>query len=213
MELERDKPSGVGGLPDPAAAASQKALPWPALHARGRQLPLTASCRVWASGCVHLLQAHLTVSEQATSRATLRPARFQPRAHGRHFTSSKLAYSACSWTTSRDPLSQLTGPVSPEMTFSPGTVPEASPDLDLPSLPCPADPACLELALFLRQLPSWRLPHCPPVCSCPRPWRIAGHPCAPASAQLPPAFSMPCVLTVSPAQPGATGHWPRLYRD
>lgn len=109
----------------------------------------------------------------------------------------------------------------------PRTFPEASPSPDMSLPPRPTVPACLNLNLVLRQLPSrplpWGcLPHCPPICSgLLPPWRLLsrsvpehrGHCCPPLPRSPCPTCDIclldaPCsVLAFSPAQPGTT--WSR----
>lgn len=101
------------------------------------------------------------------------------------------------------------------------------------SLPSPANVAWCPDPHACPQLPSSsgssppnsslcvHLPRCPLICSCllplapaapaPRASRSALHSGLHPTCEL--ASSMPCVLTFSPAQPGATGHWPRLHRE
>lgn len=111
----------------------------------------------------------------------------------------------------------------------PRTFPEASPNPDTSLSPRPAVPACLNLNLFLRQLPpdlflgvpSWL---CLPICSCLLPpWRllsqflsIVGHCCPPLPRSTLPTRDI-CLLNAqcsalafSPAQPGTTWSRPRL---
>lgn len=172
-ELEQEQ-EWAWGQPDLTAATSQMALlragslgVGPVAFPDGTRL----AC-FWASGCAPLLWGTRPTRPFQTrppagwlSPVRLRLSGIRPCACGRHFGSPK-SHTLSALT---DHLSGL--PVSGERAKftqherQPRTFPEASPNPDMSLPPRPTVPACLNLNLFLRQLPSRPLPWvCLPLC-------------------------------------------------